>query len=357
MSRFVRPRCRAFTLIELLVVVAIIALLIAILLPALSRAKEQGRIGVCSSNLKGIGTAAAMYRANDSSNDFPYSIHNHYTHDGKTYKNWTFYTEFIWGGGMPDFDYTVKNWPYEPLPVQSSDTYKIEPRARPINPFIAPSVSWNRTHPKNDKTPYDENLPGTFKCPSDNTAWVPGAEAYDAPTEADIAFSTWKFWGSSYPINWYWPYYYKDAITGNSAEEGKHNPTYTDASGFLRILGGYAIMGAGAGSPLIKIPGLGSKMLKRDMAGGWEGRWIHFYENRMNECMDGARPPKPDGSPLTREGKKLVGWHKQDSYHTALFLDGHAAYRHYDTRFVTGTGWTYWPNKPWKDDWEPFNNN
>ncbi len=52
---------RAFTLIELLVVVAIIALLISILLPSLSKAKENGRRAVCQSNLHHIGVAFKQY--------------------------------------------------------------------------------------------------------------------------------------------------------------------------------------------------------------------------------------------------------------------------------------------------------
>ena len=325
---------RGFTLIELLVVVAIIALLISILLPALNAAKEQGRVAVCMANLRTIAQGGAQYSL-DGNEDYPWILPAGYSSGGRTWSGFAILTEFIWGGTVPDK--TTQDWQGTnedpPFPL-AADCYVVPARFRPMNKYLAPSVSWCNPDRDNPvmRTRIKAEVPAFFKCPSDSTTAVPMVGSANTDIEGDTPFQTWAFWGTSYPINWYWPYYYERARPGNAA------PYNGD---FLTIMGYSSNNGP---------RGLGRHMLK-DKGGRWATEFVLFYENRFNYAMEGARPR---GFSQV-QAKQLKGWHKRMNYHTAAFLDGSARYQSYDTRFIDGPGWTTWPNRPWTDFWQNYN--
>ena len=117
-KRPAKCRKRGFTLIELLVVIAIIAVLLAILMPAMSKIKEVARETCCKSNLKNVGLAVQMY-LDDYDRVLPHtgSANHHlwFENDGVTYRKassgdayWgIFYKDYIKGQtkifGCPSF--------------------------------------------------------------------------------------------------------------------------------------------------------------------------------------------------------------------------------------------------------------
>ena len=328
-----RSSTRAFTLIELLVVVAIIALLISIVMPSLSRAREQARVAKCLTNLRGIAQAGIMYIHDFE--DLPWVLPWEYTVEGETFTN-DVISEYVWGGGMPAATDEIFIQAGSPgLPPSRTDVYHIPPRHRPLNPYLDRTVSWDAepTDPPAQQRQDEPEVPGFFQCPSDRNPYVPVVGEFNSPPDDADMYPCWWFWGTSYPINWYWPYYYMEAPPG-----GKE--PYLE---FDQVIGAHQ-----------RIPSLGKHMLKRK-AGRFSSEFIMFYENQMNFALEAAKPPGHAAGPWASESKSLTGWHRKQDEHVATFFDGSCRYQRFDTRYVFGKNWTIWPGQPWSGRWDEYN--
>ena len=118
--------CRSFTLIELLISVAIIAILAALLLPALHKARAKGKAISCVSNLKQLGTASLTYSSmfNDH---LPFLYHFNPANSSKV-------------------DITNGNWAYTFYSMKLLSNTRI---------YLCPSVNTSPT--KNTARPYDHS--------------------------------------------------------------------------------------------------------------------------------------------------------------------------------------------------------
>lgn len=275
---------RAFTLIEVLVVVAISALLISILLPALSSAKEAANVTKCLANLREIAATANMYMDDEGYPAQPW----HMGGDPALGPSDQL-TEYVYGGFMVP----------EAHPVFGSkiDVRKILTHVRPFNKYIAPG--------------FCQGPIATYICPSDRFVDTPSPnDPCELPIRAE-GRSSWSSNGNSYAINWNW----LEAEPWSSKRSFSQDVAIISAAG--------------------------SEMLNLKI-GGPASEFILFMENPMNAYIQEARPR---GGELgdSCQTELTTGWHKKMSKHSAAYLDGHAEHRYYDTRFTSGPGYDVWP--------------
>lgn len=282
---------RGFTLIEVLVVVAIIALLISILLPSLSRAREQARQVVCVANLKGINLAAAAYML-DQKDRFPWGMQQGAPGQQIARIKNPGWRTWAYGGARGHW---VSDWPWYP----NADYL---PSERGLNRYVySPTKLGALT-----ATPLNAGSRGpsskgfeVFQCPSDKGLRVNGNVSMP-PTLDPCHYVT----GSSYSANTDWAFYAEDF-------EGLGNQTSARLE-YLR------------------------KNIIRIMRRHGAEKFVLIAEDPMDWACS-TTDSWGRIAPETPSRYKVRGWHGKLDYHSAMFLDGHAENLFVNHRYNSST--------------------
>ncbi|HRX86768.1 MAG TPA: prepilin-type N-terminal cleavage/methylation domain-containing protein, partial [Phycisphaerae bacterium] len=274
---------RAFTLVELLVVISIIALLIAILLPSLKRARETAKRVACNANVRGIAQAGLTY-ATDDPNENGIPVHPFDLIPGINLLTYSYYG---WGGkGGKGSGTATNNWNDSLF----SGGKWMEASRRPLNNVIY----------KNGLKKYDAN----------NTDWRedveldldlfhdPGDRAFPGMHYKgwkDTGYSSYDYFGTSYASN---PLFVGVPGAGNPLQS---NGVY------LR--------------PLSRVPNPANTIMY------WENaaRFAFFADNAKSNGGDYDQtgcfwPYRPEGL-YTAHGSHGKDWH-----FNVAFTDGHSTF-------------------------------
>jgi prepilin-type N-terminal cleavage/methylation domain-containing protein/prepilin-type processing-associated H-X9-DG protein len=286
-------RRSAFTLIEILVVISIIAVMLAILMPALSHAREQGKRAVCMSNMRQIGTAMVAY-LDDGHDNLPWTFVFYIDRGSRFhfYPGTRLYSSYSWGGMLAPNPYAEE---------RGIDSSVIPPELRPLNRYLDPSISGGTAMK-------------VVQCPGDRSAYSPIVGEGPEPLVLEGPKSSWEAYGTSYSINW--AFMTEPTLIPYFSHRGGH-------PGVLYVFG--------------------KDCLRRSWGGSGASEFVVMWENQVDQLW-----PTSVGWDQGRRGE---GWHRRYSNHTFLFLDGHVEHRYFDTRKSTGDRWRIW--RSWKIR-EPF---